>query len=300
MDHSPNNQQSFSKKQVMRSVLFFIATALALTSAAQNVGIGTTTPTQKLDVAGNINLTGTIMTNGTAGVNGQVLTSTGSGLSWTSIGSQMGYKKCVMLTAGVGSWVVPAGVTEIMVELWGAGSGGTNNCGGSSGGYARTVQTVSPGYSIAYSVGGFGGGGITTSFDGGNSQVTLPSGIVIASGAQGIYAADKKGFSGSGTTTIAGREVFFMCGNMGEATQSAFGMKSSSVYVETVFYGQGGQPVGMFNSRPISGDVIRYENGAQVFKVSGGTGNALPGSGGAAGYPSGFYGGSGLILFWYN
>lgn len=44
---------------------------------AVNVGIGTTTPAQKLDVTGNLRVSGAFMPNGIAGTTGQVLTSNG-------------------------------------------------------------------------------------------------------------------------------------------------------------------------------------------------------------------------------
>ncbi|MBI2465310.1 hypothetical protein HYV64_04160 [Candidatus Shapirobacteria bacterium] len=47
-----------------------------------NVGIGTTAPSKKLDIAGDINLTGTIFTTGTSGSSGQILSSTGTSLQW--------------------------------------------------------------------------------------------------------------------------------------------------------------------------------------------------------------------------
>ena len=47
------------------------------------------------------------------------------------------YNNCILLdqpdTQGA---TIPPSVKEIMVELWGAGSGGTNYCGGTSGGRA--------------------------------------------------------------------------------------------------------------------------------------------------------------------
>jgi hypothetical protein len=48
-----------------------------------NVGIGTTSPSQKLHVSGNLRVTGAIYdSNNTAGTSGQVLSSTGSGTDW--------------------------------------------------------------------------------------------------------------------------------------------------------------------------------------------------------------------------
>ncbi|MDA9576540.1 DUF1566 domain-containing protein, partial [Flavobacteriaceae bacterium] len=50
------------------------------------VGIGTDSPTEKLDVAGNIKFNGALMPNNNAGSSGQVLTSSGTGVpTWTTI-----------------------------------------------------------------------------------------------------------------------------------------------------------------------------------------------------------------------
>jgi hypothetical protein len=50
------------------------------------VGIGTTTPTQPLDVVGNVKFSGALMPNNTAGTTGQILTSAGAGVAptWTT------------------------------------------------------------------------------------------------------------------------------------------------------------------------------------------------------------------------
>jgi len=51
-----------------------------------NVGIGTTTPAYPLDVTGNMNISGGLRANGSSGVSGQVLTSSGGGaMSWSTV-----------------------------------------------------------------------------------------------------------------------------------------------------------------------------------------------------------------------
>ena len=47
-----------------------------------NVGIGTTNPQEKLDLVGNLKISGGISVGGTTGTSGQVLKSTGIGLEW--------------------------------------------------------------------------------------------------------------------------------------------------------------------------------------------------------------------------
>jgi hypothetical protein len=68
-------------------------TGKALIVENGNVGIGTNNPAHKLDLNGDLNLTGRLRTNGYGGANGQVLTSTGTGIVWSTIQSnpQVGY-----------------------------------------------------------------------------------------------------------------------------------------------------------------------------------------------------------------
>ncbi len=86
----------------MKQISFLILlTPLYLIS--QNVGIGTTTPSQKLDINGNIKISGALMPNNDAGNSGQLLMSGGAGAapSWSSPilnpGSTSGFGKYYVL-----------------------------------------------------------------------------------------------------------------------------------------------------------------------------------------------------------
>ena len=84
----------------MNKVMIFIVLLSAIQMQAQNVGIGTTTPAEKLDVSGNIRTTGEIKPNGVAGQANQVLTSNGNGtMSWAAM-SQNNEEE----TSGNGTW----------------------------------------------------------------------------------------------------------------------------------------------------------------------------------------------------
>lgn len=264
---------------------------------AQNVGVGTTTPSEKLDVHGNVNISGTIKANGITGEDGQVLTSTGATLSWQSIGSLSGYKHCQMFTTGSSSWAIPAGVTEVMVEAWGGGAGYGDFCGGTSGSYARKVQPVTFPGTINYTI---GNGGYSYAA-GGNTEVVLSTGTVIALGGVPLTYSPERNRDTYGVNSMnpAGSIAdYYMPGNRGTTIQNTFGQKSSSVYTHTVYLGSGGAPVGMLNASINQGNVIYYENNVMIYAVTGSNNTApLPSSGGA--YPNDT-GGAGMVIFWWN
>lgn len=119
-----------------------------------------------------------------------------------------------------GTFTVPAGVTKVGVQIWGAGgSGGTGSnagataSGGGAGGYSDGVFSVTPGsgYSVTVGTGGaangtfagngFGGG--TSSF-GALASATGGTGGVGANGIQAVTAGVGGTGSGSGALLIPG------------------------------------------------------------------------------------------------
>ena len=105
-----------------------------------------------------------------------------------------------------GSFTVPAGVTSITVECWGAGGAGggstLNNNGGSGGGggaYATSTVTVTVGQVIPVTVGTGGSG--SAGNDGGNGN---PSSVLGLTANGGTGGATNKGTAGSGGTATGG------------------------------------------------------------------------------------------------
>ena len=105
-------------------LLFLIVYSLSSICIAQNVGVGTITPAEKLDVNGNINIQGQVKINGVQGNAQQVLMKDVSNNPvW---GDLSGYKNvavfdCINLYGGttnncINTWTVPVGVTDILVE----------------------------------------------------------------------------------------------------------------------------------------------------------------------------------------
>lgn len=83
------------------------------------------------------------------------------------------------------SWVAPAGVTRVMIELWGGGGGGSPFRGGSGAAYSRSVISVTPGTVYTIKVGGGGLSAIPfgrSATDGSDSSMSLASTILIFAG----------------------------------------------------------------------------------------------------------------------
>jgi len=94
-----------------------------------------------------------------------------------------------------GSWTVPAGVTSVTVQIWGAGGGGggsdinkSGGSGGGSGAYVTRTVTVTAGAIIPFTIGTGGAGGLAaagTGGTGGNSSITIGGFTLTANGGTG-------------------------------------------------------------------------------------------------------------------
>ena len=104
-----------------------------------------------------------------------------------------------LLTPGTETWIVPAGVTTIQVQAWGAGGGGalTNtSAGGGGGGFAQSIINVTPGQSLQLVVGQGGAPGAA------GTASTVDATIVIARGGASGVGANTGGLGGGRVTGL--------------------------------------------------------------------------------------------------
>jgi hypothetical protein len=125
-----------------------------------------------------------------------------SSLHWSAqaAASSGGGPRGVQLFESSGSFTVPAGVTSVLLELWGAGGAAglprPTGIGGAGGGgsYLRTVVSVTPGQMIAVGIGL--GGAATCGIAGGDGGDTTFGALATAGGGQG--GATAEGAAGAG------------------------------------------------------------------------------------------------------
>jgi hypothetical protein len=290
----------------MKYSFVFLALLFSFTAKAQNVGVGTTTPVERLDVNGNINVTGTIKANGVDGTANQVLMKNGSGiLSW---GDLCDYKNYALFRAtGNQTWIVPAGVTQIVVEVWGPGGGGSQYCGGGGGGYARALYTVIPGQTITMDIPVGGAGGATPANGSVTSVFVGPNGVFAFGGFRGGTSATSISAGMGGGADVAGNfnNFTYITGEPGEIATIKF-ISSGTTSYETTEGGYGGNGA--------NSSATRGTPGYRLNQLPAGTGirhafpepGRQPGGGGGAGYATispgnvnGAAGGAGMVLIHY-
>lgn len=281
---------------------------------AQNVGINTPTPSERLDVNGNVNIAGQLKLNGNAGQANQVLIKNGSNIpTWIDLSEfknmQVYDNMNFANTAGANNlnntFTVPAAVTTLLIECWGGGSGGGYLFGGAGGGYVSAKITVTPGASVAVQV---GAGGLYASLTapsivGGNSSVT--SGGIAATAFGGnaspfvagafpnVLTANSSQGGGFFVTGSASQSIGYF-GGAGNPSKISFSQLSSTEFVKIINYGNGGDSPLL----PGSGGLGGYELASLTYnqRFTSEEVASRPGGGGGADYRSGGYGRGGRVI----
>lgn len=292
--------------------ILITATLLSpLFAQSQNVGIGTSTPAHKLDVVGDINLTGSIVTDGVAAQQNQVLMTDNNGtMIWGNLNGYKNYETFSTVTTA--NWTVPAGVTKIFVEVWGAGGGASCSGGGGGGGYINAYFTVIPTEIISYTVGNNGSGvicGSTTANNGSPSSVTVQGTTITALGGGGSYnysgTGNWLGRGGSASVSPSSfKNWFSIAGEDGQPNQINFIQPNASTIWETTLCGRGGNAGNTKQTGATGGFVIFNVTAATIVKyITTGLAKA-PGGGGSGNVDRGaIYAGApgadGRVIFHY-
>ncbi len=227
-----------------------------------------------------------------------------NGTSWQYVGpAEAGqFQNVQSFPAGTQVWIVPAGVTRILVEAWGGGQGGgkyrlSNNVvvgarGGNAGAYTRGFMTVTPGQSLTLTVGAGGVGGVND-FASGDGQDTKVQSSTVSIQAYGGFnnGENRSNYYGFGGGLIVG-------GGRGTGATLSYGQKSATDYILLIKCGDGGTAYGAQAGG--TGEQFALLNSTTLLYTTGGaTAGSFPGGGGGAGYNFGKEGADGfLLLHW--
>lgn len=195
-------------------------------------------------------------------------------ITWKLPGLHPGFGSGVQSFQSSGSFVVPLGVSQIEVEVWGGGAGSfasvptSPSGGGSGGGYARKlIQGVQPGQIINVTVGSGGAAGIiggapagpggTTGF---GSYVSATGGSLnyLASAGSPVLGATPAGTGINGDVNLsgsAGQDGILNQGGMGGGAPMGGGQNSGTTGVAGTSPGGGaaGAGTGGNSSTPFNG-----------------------------------------------
>jgi len=276
-----------------------------------NVGIGTQTPAEKLDVSGNINVTQTIKANGVAGQPGQVLSLNSNGnIAWADFNEFKNHRTFGWQPDAI-NWIVPAGVTRIMIEGWGGGGGGSFMGSGGGSGYVCGWFSVVAGNYVSFVIGkgGYGGNGNSEAIDGGATTIYILTStiteIIVAygGGKSGYFNSNGVAYMGKGGAFAAGSKGIGKYGEDGQPNRIEYIQSNATTFLEATIGGKGGNAGNTLNTGATGGyRLYNPSNFTQIREVLPGQAGFISGGGGAGHYIStevNCAGGSGMVIIHY-
>lgn len=179
-------------------------------------------------------LDGSALTNlpaqlpGQSGNGGKYLTTDGASVVWAAVPGFSGFPTTQTFTSS-GSFTVPAGITVLAVSVGGGGGGGggcvlaNSGGGGGSGAEAFGIVSVTPGATVAVTVGAGGSAGASGGGNGGSGGTS----------SFGVYVTATGGAGGTGNSTNAGKAgsaggTCLMAHGCGVAGSGGAGVEGSS------------------------------------------------------------------------
>ncbi len=276
-----------------------------------NIGIGTQTPAEKLDVNGSINVSETIKANGVAGQPGQVLSLNSNGnIAWGDVSEFKNHRTFGWHPDAI-NWIVPAGVTRIMIEAWGGGGGGSSTGSGGGGGYVCGWYSVVAGNYISFVIGkgGYGGIGNAEALDGGATSIyistpTLTETIfAYGGGKSGYFNSNGVAYMGKGGSYTAGVRTIGKYGEDGQANRIEYIQSNATTFLEATIGAKGGDAGNTLHTGAMGGyRLYNPSNFTQIKEVLPGQAGFISGGGGAGHYTStevNCAGGCGMVIIHY-
>lgn len=204
------------------------------------------------------------------------------------------------------TWMVPSGVSTILVECWGGGGGGGTMTGGGGGGYIAAKLTVTAGTTATLVMGAGGNFGAisTDGIIGGTTSFSLGGIVLQANGGDGGKSGDPAtsmitGQASGGTYIVSGITDQFVGfnGSPGGVTKLGFMTAGPSDYAKVINFGDGGDAARLPGSGAKGGfRVISASINQIVYATQFGIQH---GAGGGADAAGGFYGlGGRIIIHW--
>jgi hypothetical protein len=280
-------------------IILLITTIFTTSNTAKHDGIATHILQEKLvvknlitgyslDVTGDLNAKGDPKINAISGTGSQVLRNhENDSMVWSDLRQ---YKHFAILNSiEEATWTVPAGVTKIVVELWGGGGGGNDLASGGSGGYIKAFFIVTPGDLISYIAGEAGTGALSTTAEDGSSAECIVGKIKLtAEGGKGaIFLNDfnRQGGSGGGSyVTGSPTNYIALPGRSGKVLQRFSNQDIANTLSQNTKAGNTGETpnhpervgIDQRNLNNANDSTSIFRNGTQSTEL-------VPGSGGASG-----------------